>query len=116
MNSAHTKKITLATVKSFITRNLGKILIKTSSRFDGMCDGVRNVEGAAYRTPDVTKFNKTDEAQLGIQGVWFVRGSRDYFTIIDTPEFTGYEVYNCCGTWSVVVPAKSQAGSRERVK
>ena len=109
-------KVTLATVKSFITRNLSSIQLKTLSRFDGMCDGVRSVDDAAFRKPDVSKFNKADAAQMGISGVWFVRDSRDYFTKIDTPEWTGYEVYNCCGTWQVVVPANSQAASTERVK
>lgn len=109
------KKITAATVKSFIANNLSVILLKTESRFDGMEDGVRRVEGAAFRKPDVTKFNKTDKYHMGVQGICFVGGT-DYFTVINTAEFTGFEVYNCCGSWKVVVPANSQAASKLRTR
>ena len=118
MNSATntTKKITLATVKSFIKRNLSDLHQQTLSRFDGMVDGVRRNENAAVRPANTEKFNPADESQMGIPGVWFVRDSRDYFTVINTPEWFGYEVYNCCGSWQILVPAKSQAASRERVR
>ena len=114
MNSA--KKITLATVRSFIKRNLKDLNQQTLSRFDGMTDCVQRNENAAFRPADIEKFDEKNEATMGIPGVWFVRGSRDYFTVINTPEWVGYEVYNCCVSWQVVVPAKTQAASRERVR
>jgi hypothetical protein len=104
MSNEMSKKVTLATVKSFIKKNLPNLYIMTSSRFDGMVDGVRRVEGAAFRKVTVTELTKC-EATLGIEGVWFVRGSRDYFTPINKDGFVGYEVYNCCGTWTVAVKA-----------
>lgn len=89
----------------------------TTSHFDGMIDCVTPTENAEYHPVLVPeRFNKNDKAQLGIPGVWFVGGSRDYFTLINTADWTGFEVYNCCGTWNVVVPANSQAAARLRRK
>lgn len=118
MNSAPktTKKITLATVKSFITRNLKDLHQQTLSRFDGMTDCVEQNRNAAIVPANTEKFKADDKSQMGIPGVWFVGDSRDYFTVINTPEWFGYEVYNCCGSWQVLVPANSQAASRERVR
>lgn len=111
-----TKKVTLATVRSFIKRNLKDLHQQTLSRFDGMTDCVQRNENAAFRPANIEKFNEKDASQMGIPGVWFVRDSRDYFTVINTPEWFGYEVYNCCGNWQILVPANSQAAARERVR
>jgi uncharacterized membrane protein (DUF2068 family) len=110
-----TKKVTLATVKAFVRNSVGKGLhVKTNSKFDGMTDCVQIVDGATYRK--VETINMADEYRLGIEGAWFVRDSRDYFTVVNTAEWTGFEVYNCCGTFSLVAPVNSQAAASLRVK
>lgn len=118
MNSAAntTKKITLATVKAFIKANLKDLHLQTLSRFDGMTDCVERNREAAIRPANTEKFNPADESQMGVPGMWFVRDSRDYFTVINTPEWTGFEVYNCCGNWQVLVPANSQGAAKLRVR
>ena len=113
MNS--TKKITLATVKAFIRDSaLRGLHIKTTSRFDGQCDGVRSIVDPTYC--EVQAVNMADSHRLGIDGAWFVGDSRDYFTFINNGEWTGFNISNCCGSFILAVPAKSQAASKLRVK
>jgi len=85
------KKITKATFKSFIKKNEGKLFIQCVSSFDGIFDGVEYVHDT-----------------LGYNGIWLVGGSRDYFTAFDNGDFTGYEVYNCCGSF-IIATQKQQA-------
>lgn len=94
MNQA-AKKITAATVKSFIKKNRANLFINVKSDFDGMTDSVeRRTDGFKK-----AKEEAHHEATLGIEGVWFVGSSRDYFTAYETATMTGYEVSNSCGTW-----------------
>tara|TARA_R110000822_G_scaffold308177_1_gene435888 strand:+ start:164 stop:529 length:366 start_codon:yes stop_codon:yes gene_type:complete len=89
------KKITLATIKSFIKKNKDNLYIKTESSFNGMTDGVdscydQSISKATY-TDENNKYN------LGIPGAWFVGSSRNSFYYSEIGPFKGYEVYNCCG-------------------
>jgi len=89
-----TKKITLATIKSFIRKNEDKLFINVKSSFDGMIDG------CAYYNDGFKKANKTNENlrnTAGVNGAWFVNGSRDYFTPYNENGYTGYSISNCCG-------------------
>ena len=93
------KKITRATIKSFINKN--EIYLKTKSKFDGMTDGcepcyAQSINKAERVEP--TKYN------LGIKGAWFVGSSRDYFNAYEENGYTGYEVYNSCGTFYLLTP------------
>lgn len=96
-----TKKVTLATIKSFIRKNKANLYIMYESHFDGMIDGVRYF--------DDTKFEKavsTDKwlgNTLGVSGAWFVGGSRNYFSTYNKDGFFGYHVYNCCGSFTLAV-------------
>jgi hypothetical protein len=101
---SNTKKITLATVKSFIKKNLKNLHIEVEGRFDGMFDCVTYSDNPQIRKADVSGFNPKVDYNMGIPGVWFVRGSRDYFTPISKNGMVGYHVYNCCGSWNVLVP------------
>lgn len=101
------KKITKATFKSFVKRNRASLLIKTKSSFDGMCDGVREVEDNGFSkaldkdngwSRDTWKDNN-----LGIHGIWLVGSSRDYFSSYADGTYSGIEVYNCCGSYIVAV-------------
>lgn len=95
-------KVTLATVKAFIKNNSNNLYAKTKSSFDGMTDCVQNVEGACYEKVDPTSINMKDECRLGISQLWFVRGSRDNFRVIEDAKVFGYEINNSCGTSMIV--------------
>jgi len=89
------KKITLATLKSFVNKNKGKLFINIKSSFDGMTDGCeRRHEGFNVAKPE-TVF--TYEHTLGIHGLWLVGSSRDYFTPYEDEDITGIDISNCCG-------------------
>ena len=94
------KRITLATIKSFIKKS-DNLHIKCKSRFDGMTDGIEQIQNAVFH-----KAQKSDGFvnTLGIAGAWFVFGSRDYFSKFEDDNFEGYEVYNCCGTFIIANP------------
>lgn len=82
------KKITLATLKSFINKS-SNLFIEIESDFNGMTDAVEKVE-KNFRS--VSK----NEA-IGFNGVWCVGGSRNSFKFVENTEYFGIEVYNCCG-------------------
>lgn len=96
------KKATVATIKSFIRKNRPSLLVKTTSTFDGMCDGVRPCENPGFYP---AKDTDCPERTAGVQGVWLVGGGRDCITPFRKDGFEGYEVYNCCGSFSVAVKA-----------
>jgi len=83
------KKITLATLKSFIRKNADSLFCKTRSRFDGMTDSIEQVEDFFGSV--------SAEKALGLQGVYIVGGSRDRFRHFEDESFIGIEVSNCCG-------------------
>lgn len=98
------KKITLATVKKFIRTHMGTDLqISVRSSFSGMTDCVESTSDRGF-TPALTP----DEGQnhsnkCGVQGAWFVFGSRDSFTEYNEGGYTGVRVYNCCGSFVLAV-------------
>ncbi len=93
------KKITRATIKSFINREIknGNLYINNKSSFDGMVDCVMPVEGGFRKVTECTRHDNAKQYTLGINGAWFVGQSRDHFTPWADDNFIGYEVYNCCG-------------------
>lgn len=92
-------KITLATVKSFIKKNDGKLFLNVGSRFSGLTDMIENVEDSAFEP--VVKTDKNLSNTQGIQGAWFVGSSRDSFNTYDDGNFQGFTVYNCCGGFTI---------------
>jgi len=94
------KKITLATLKSFIRRNRANLLVKVTSHFDGQIDGVRSHPNAEFRSAESAGHV---ENTLGISGVWVVGGSRNSFTSYEDAQHAGIRCYNCCGTFVVAV-------------
>ena len=95
------KKITMATLKSFIRKNTGKLYIKNLSDFDGMTDGIEQCENRGFREARETEDHVSNS--LGIGGVWCVGHSGDYFNAYDSDGFTGIEVNNCCGNFVLAV-------------
>lgn len=112
--TATSKKITIATVKSFIKKHRASLLINVYSSFDGMQDmvtttgdhGFHPIRNREWYDRDTGKYVPVPHDNcdsLGICGVWFVNGSRDRCRVYDTPTHTGYTVYNCCGEWTVAI-------------
>ena len=95
-------KFTMASVKSFVRKNKGNLMIKTNSSFDGMIDGIRNEQN-----PEFVKVIETSshiEHTLGIPGAWFVGGGRDMVDPIKAEDrIVGFKCYNCCGSFEVMV-------------
>jgi len=91
------KKITRATIKSFILREMKNknLYVKVKSSFDGMTDCVQDVKDEFRK---VEKIDFDDKYTLGIIGLWLVGSSRDYFTEWSDDNFIGYKIYNSCGT------------------
>lgn len=90
----NTKKITLATLKSFAKRNSEKLFVKNISSFDGMVDCVMPLKSEWRKT---TISDDKGYYRTGIQGIYTVGSSRDLFTLFEGSGYTGIEVYNCCG-------------------
>lgn len=98
-----TKKITLATVKSFVKKNLNNLYIRNDSDFDGMQDCVVSCSDSSFRKVQVDSDNFYNKSTLGIKGAWFVGSSRDYLDAYENDEFTGIEVYNSCGSFVLAI-------------
>lgn len=98
-------KITLATIKKFIRTNTGKLYISTRSRFDGMTDGCEPCADKSFTLAQAPEAGQNHENKLGVQGAWFVFGSRDSFTAFEADGFRGIDVYNCCGHFRLAVQA-----------
>lgn len=95
------KKITLATVKSFIRKHPDNLLISFRSDFDGMTDGIQQSADMAFRKAIFDPSGHSNS--LGIKGAWFVGRSRDYFNPYNQDGLTGYEISNCCGSFVLAV-------------
>ena len=91
-----TKKITLASLKSFSKRNVGNLYSKEKSSFNGMTDCVESTKGKWTKSEILTVSDNYYKS--GIKGIYTVGSSRDYFRIYEDAEYFGIEVYNCCGT------------------
>lgn len=90
-----TKKITLATVKSFARRNKENLFVKVKSSFDGMTDCVETVKDDFKK---VELEEPTNYWRIGLQGVYIVGQSRDYFSNYEDDKYIGIEIYNSCGS------------------
>lgn len=97
------KKVTLATIKSFIRKNEDSLHILTKSRFNGMIDGCEKTGQKAFIAVEKTERNIRNT--LGINGAWFVLDSGDRFYKIEKDGFVGYEIYNCCASFVLAIPA-----------
>lgn len=95
-------KITRTTFKSFIKNNAQDLFVKNVSYFDGMTDCVEHNRKAEFVKASPGDHNP--EHTLGIDGVWLVNGSRDYFQPYQDDEFEGIEVSNACGSFIVAKP------------
>ena len=98
-----TKKITKATFKAFIKKNLGCLFTKVTGDYDPMQDCRVAVHGGFVPA------EKTDswlEHSLGVEAVHLVGGSRDYFTEYEDDVFVGIRWSNCCGSGVIATQKK----------
>lgn len=100
-----TKKITIATVKSFIRKHnaAGTLLVRCDSSFDGMTDCVERNRDAAFFAPQAAREHSSN---MGLQGIYFVAQSGNWCSAYDDGTYAGFKVSNCCGSW--VVAAKQE--------
>lgn len=96
------KKITLATIKSFVRKNENNLLIRVTSTFDGMTDCVQQIENEFEK---IKKAEYKYENNLGFNGIWLVGGGRNYFSQLNTKGKIGFHVYNCCGSFDIAIEA-----------
>ena len=93
-------KITKSTIKSFINNNISALYINVRSKFHGDCDSdISSGGGFSWARKDESNGSYT----LGVEKAWFVGNSRDYFTAYEDGQFSGYEVYNSCGSFVLAV-------------
>lgn len=96
-----TKKITMATMKSFIRKNTGKgLFLNVKSSFDGMQDCC---ESRNYGFLRAMREENHISNTLGMHGMWLVGGSRDYFNKYEDSRFIGIEYSNSCGRGIVAI-------------
>jgi hypothetical protein len=98
------KKITKATFKSFIKKNIDGLYINVKSKFDGMTDMCEAQNGGFVKaTADNRDYCL--ENTLGIEGLWLVgSGHRgDRFRPYSEGAWTGIEYSNCCGRGIIAV-------------
>lgn len=92
------KKITRSTIKSFIKKQIAQdnLYVKCKTTFNGMIDMVDDSQDQSWFKVDSIDMEK--HYNFGIKGLWLVGQSRDSFSSYSDDRFTGFEVYNCCGT------------------
>jgi len=94
------KRITKATFKSFLKRNAGKLEIRNLSHFNGMSDGVEQLDNNGYRPLIAKTFRSIAECDLGLDGIWLTHTAGDN-RFSDYQNGRGIEVYNCVGSYIV---------------
>jgi hypothetical protein len=97
------KKATMATIKSFIRKNQGRLYIREKSSFDGMTDCCEYIPERDRKFVPVAIPARHPSNDFGVGGAWFVGGSRDSIMPIDEPGWVGFHVYNCCGSFDLAV-------------
>lgn len=95
------EKVGRNTVKAFLRKNAGKVLILCKSRFDAMEDGVRSTGDREFHL--ALAADRFHENNMGVQGAWFVGGGRDWIFRFEDAERVGFEVSNSCGSFSLAV-------------
>lgn len=95
-----TKRITKATLKAFIKKNIHNLWLEQSYSYDGRIDGISFNDKSFKRVIiDPDNLNKPN---LGVPGIW-ITDSDNLFTEYCTDRFYGIEVYNCCGCFTIAI-------------
>ncbi len=94
------KKITIATVKSFIKKNTESLFINVKSRFDGMTDGIEDRNGGFQKIRKATQFH---ERTMGYDGINFTSSTKNWCEHYEDDLYKGFRVDNCCGCFIVAI-------------
>jgi len=93
-------RITKATFKSYVKKHKENLFINVTSKFDPMHDScMQQYNGFIKATHDC----KMIENSLGVNGIYLVEDSKNYFSFYEDDFFTGIKVYNCCGSFIIGV-------------
>jgi hypothetical protein len=99
------KKITLATIKSFLRKNEGSLFVSHGYSFDGMTDCCQPSNDTSIKVLEGS-FDKDSRRTLGFPALWFVGGGGDNFYPKEIEsegvKYTGFEVYNCCASFTIL--------------
>ena len=90
LNELKTKKITMATVKSFIAKSKN-LYIEKISDFNGMSDMVEFYDNNKL-------IETTQENALGRDGIWTVGRGNDFFKFMESETHYGIKIFNSCGS------------------
>ena len=93
-------KITKATFKSFIKKNMKELYVMKESNFDGMYDCVM-LEKTKFMPVEIT--DKLNQYNYGVNSVWIVGGSNNYFSQYEDDNFIGLSYSNCCGSGIIAI-------------
>lgn len=108
------RKATMATVKSFIRKNEGRIYISFRSSFSGMSDCVEQCADRGFSLAQKTEDHMAHTH--GLRGAWFVGSSRDTISRMETEingqRADGFHIYNCCGSFDIVaIPEQAKVAA-----
>ena len=95
---------TLATLKAFLNKNSDNIFVKELSSFDGMVDCVMPINDEFSHV----QRKEINDRDLGFAGCWLVGSSRDSISIYEDDKYTGFKVYNSCGSWIAATPKETK--------
>ena len=104
MINSQGKRVTRATIKSFIAREFkaNNLYIQNKTNFDGMVDCVMPSQNQAWSKAVMTN-DAMYKHNLGVSGAWFVGQSKDYFMPYSDDNYIGYEVHNSCGSFLLAI-------------
>jgi len=94
------KKITKATLKSFINKNRDNLYLKVKSSFDGSVDSTIYLKDPQFKKAVASKYPSKEN--MGIEGVWVV-DKPNLFSSYKEDGWTGIEVFNCCAHFVVAI-------------
>ena len=102
METITKKRFTRSSFKKFIKENMDNLYVLAEMDFDGMTDCVSEVKGTP-RKVNASEVNFEKDYTFGINGIWLVGDSMDYFTPFEDEMFKGVEISNCCGRYKLGV-------------
>ena len=94
------KKITRATIKSFVKKNRDNLLINVHSDFNGMIDGLDFFDDGFIPAKHT---DRDLEYTMGVEGAYLVPMSRNWFYHYEENGLVGITASNSCGSFTVAI-------------
>jgi hypothetical protein len=95
------KRITLATIKSFIRKNKENLFIRTTRSYDLIESFSKTSDNLNFRPIESTDLSI--QYTLGIKDVWIAGQGRDGFLAYENDKYIGYDIYNVCHAFNLVI-------------